>query len=518
LGKLVVFRIEKRGSKWVVLPESGDKVLGEHDTKEEAEAQLRAIEAHKNMGFAPSGEGGLHDASAEDERKPRMSRVFSVNAWRFSISIGKWDRFTSWGTKIKDGAESVFDEKNLGQILENFSKRKNDIAMCYDHQSAYVAENGQPAPALAFYNALALVVDGKVAKFATHDPSVSPPDPTGLENGIYGYRNELTPLGEKLLPNYKYLSPMFTNEGADEAGNSIGYDLIDVAATNTPFQDAVGLTFHRMGYEPSKQGTNAQEYSLDPELLKKLGLADGASADEMKGAMAKYMTDAEDKAKAFADLEEKMKKFEEDKKAAEAEKMAQDADAQKMDKADGDGDEDKDAKEKMAKDLGLAPGASLAKIHAALSAKMVPMSKLAETEKRLAALEEERKAEKQSVLEKQYAELADKGIASGYSKEKREDLIKFARADFDAAKSFVESLPGSKVFTRFTNGGNPLNTERSDGNAKTGKINGVEVPVHGATFAEKAKAYAKEHKCDLAKAQREVLKSDPAALADYIGQ
>jgi hypothetical protein len=174
-------------------------------------------------------------------------RIFSVNAWHFaaSVGVGKWDRFTSWGTKIKDNAETEFNEQTLGQMVDNFANRKNDIAMCYDHQSAYVQDNGQPAPALAFYNALALVVDGKVTKFATHDEKVQPPDSTGLENGIYGYRSELTPLGEKLLPNYRFLSPMFTDQGADEQGNHIGYDLLDVAATNTPFQDGVGMTFHR---------------------------------------------------------------------------------------------------------------------------------------------------------------------------------------------------------------------------------------------------------------------------------
>jgi hypothetical protein len=41
------YRIEQRGSKWVVLPEQGDGVLGEHDTKEDAEKQLAAIESSK---------------------------------------------------------------------------------------------------------------------------------------------------------------------------------------------------------------------------------------------------------------------------------------------------------------------------------------------------------------------------------------------------------------------------------------------------------------------------------------
>ena len=38
--------VEKRGSKYVVLSEAG-KVLGTHDTKAAADAQLRAIEASK---------------------------------------------------------------------------------------------------------------------------------------------------------------------------------------------------------------------------------------------------------------------------------------------------------------------------------------------------------------------------------------------------------------------------------------------------------------------------------------
>lgn len=39
--------IEKRGDKWVLLSSDGSKVLGEHDTKEKAEEQERAIQASK---------------------------------------------------------------------------------------------------------------------------------------------------------------------------------------------------------------------------------------------------------------------------------------------------------------------------------------------------------------------------------------------------------------------------------------------------------------------------------------
>jgi flagellar hook protein FlgE len=39
--------LRKKGNKWVVTNESGSRVLGEHETKEKARAQLIAIELSK---------------------------------------------------------------------------------------------------------------------------------------------------------------------------------------------------------------------------------------------------------------------------------------------------------------------------------------------------------------------------------------------------------------------------------------------------------------------------------------
>jgi hypothetical protein len=38
--------IRHEGDKWVLYTKDGDRVLGRHDTKKEAEAQERAIKAH----------------------------------------------------------------------------------------------------------------------------------------------------------------------------------------------------------------------------------------------------------------------------------------------------------------------------------------------------------------------------------------------------------------------------------------------------------------------------------------
>ncbi|EJD3358018.1 hypothetical protein M1Y69_003501 [Salmonella enterica] len=47
-NKEIVEFVEKRGDKWVVFDHTKTKVLGTHDTKADADAQLRAIEANKN--------------------------------------------------------------------------------------------------------------------------------------------------------------------------------------------------------------------------------------------------------------------------------------------------------------------------------------------------------------------------------------------------------------------------------------------------------------------------------------
>lgn len=157
-----------------------------------------------------------------------------------------WDRICLPGHDEKDGKETRFDVDTLTQMVRNFEGRGDLIPLDYNHQSNYAAKNGQPAPALAFYGALALVWDGKiVAAGKARDV-----DATGNEDGIdlarpglYGLRVENTELGERLLPNYKYVSPTFLSNGTLRDGTPVGYCLAAVAATNTPWQSGTELTF-----------------------------------------------------------------------------------------------------------------------------------------------------------------------------------------------------------------------------------------------------------------------------------
>src|SRR5262249_6359699 len=123
-------------------------------------------------------------------RKPRNTRMDTTfkailgRAQRFDatpgddgkIGTGLWDRFCTMGQKVKEGEESEFETANLKQMVENWYARGGRLAMCQDHKSAatpYVS-----APALAFYDAMAIVEDGKVVWFrklagaSTAEPAV----------------------------------------------------------------------------------------------------------------------------------------------------------------------------------------------------------------------------------------------------------------------------------------------------------------------------------------------------------
>ena len=161
------------------------------------------------------------------------------------VRAGVWDYVCVPGRKVKDGMETDFNPETLGQMIDNFVARGDMVGLDYNHQSEFTHVNGQPAPGLAFYGALALVWDGKVVK-AGAARDVEPQGTEGInlaQDGLYAYRAEVTEKGQELLPNFKYLSPTFSPDATDEQDNPIGYALYAVAATNSPFQASTEITF-----------------------------------------------------------------------------------------------------------------------------------------------------------------------------------------------------------------------------------------------------------------------------------
>lgn len=265
-----LMHLEHRADGWHVLSEDRSKHLGgPYSTKEQAEKRLAQVEAfkHKHGVFQPFE--NPHELAAMLEARGlyevAIGRSLAFDTARGSdgqVRAQVWDRGMTFGEKVKDGQRSEFSLETFNQFLDNWLKRGERISLCYNHQSAYVAQNGQPAPALAQYDAVAIVQGGEVVRCEKlHASSAQPPsvlelqqrvralatdlDPRPTPDGMWFFRCEVTPLGQQLLPNFSYISPMFTSNGKDEQGNAQGYTLIDLAATNTAFQAGCVISFDR---------------------------------------------------------------------------------------------------------------------------------------------------------------------------------------------------------------------------------------------------------------------------------
>lgn len=508
LMRAAIMRIEQRGSKWVVLPESGDKVLGTHDTKEGAEAQLRAIEASKAAQHQtnPSTRARSSDytaaqmASTDRQNVRRLDmcgRVsFDVDSGG-KVRVGVWDRICVPGRNVKDDEETIFDARTCGEMVANFARRGDPIMIDWNHQSSFAHENGQPAPALGFYGALASVFGGKVVacEYARGIDQTQPP--ANLEDGLWGLRTAVTPQGHELLPGFRMLSPTFTPEGVDQQGRSVGYSLLAVAATNTPWQAGTQITF---GREPVNG--NRGVVPMNPKMLALAALIGLKNPESPKAIRAAVVQKFEDEAakmsmeekynygEAAAHLEDMAKKYEEAHFEEEdgdepphtimrkmAAKMARLA---KLDDGDGDEDDKKPADKKlekpeppvehegddatamqtMAASLGLPKGAKPRQIATAMEAKTVGLDKLGEVQQQLVNMQKERAEEKRVERQKSGALAFEQACHLGRTKEEKRTafLTAFERSDKEAEELlFAEgTFPATgQLFSRMTLGGDP---------------------------------------------------------------
>jgi hypothetical protein len=95
---------------------------------------------------------------------------------------GKWDRFMTPGPKIQNGVDFDFNEANLKQIVHNFARvySMRRLPLDYRHLAAVGADAVQtPEQNLAYYNALAVIWQGRVVEFWSQDPRALPPRPRG---------------------------------------------------------------------------------------------------------------------------------------------------------------------------------------------------------------------------------------------------------------------------------------------------------------------------------------------------
>lgn len=555
LEGLQIFKIVQRGSKWLVTSEDGSKVLGTHDTEGDAKAQLRAVEAHKHSYIAGRA------FAFEGERGPDGL-----------VRADVWDRFTSWGEKIKDGQRSVFDETTLGQMIDNWRARADKLAMCYNHQSAFVPQNGQPAPALAFYDALAIVRNEEIVRCDRLDGSkAAPPDPKGRGDGLYGYRCEVTEIGQKLLPSFRFISPMFNSQGKDEEGNDIGYVLFDVAATNTPFQAGCEITFDKGSGDKkmaklsklakfARMDEGADDKAIRQGILTRMeeeavkameedayNYDDAASHLE---EMAKHYEDANyeeeegDKEPPHTIMRKMATKFRRMGKMTKMGDLEEDVsgetgqDTGKVSEKDKAGfarfdDGDKDADDKkmeedakmsafsaIAKRLGvkLTPSLTSTQMLDAINAATVATSEIPSLVRE--QVKRELDADRRKLLMESTAgkakELVRVALENGYPKAKEKDLLKLASNPdtYDMAEAAVVALVPNKdsmLFSRITQAGAPTGTDprRQESGGRDRRV--VPVSMFNANFVIDGEQYSKTM-CEWADAKEGPIKLEIDAM------
>lgn len=450
--------------------------LAHRDDGEQAYGGMSAIplEAFKAKLRRRSGSGKIrHEAQMKHgDIRGRLVAFDNAKGPDGRVREHVWDRVCVPGHDEKDGQSTDFDPETLGQMIDNFVERGDLIPIDWNHQSNYAKMNGQPAPALGFYGALALVWEGKLVKIGSvpgGEASGSEPGIDLAQDGLWAYRCEVTdgdadcPLGQQLLPGFKYLSPTFTPEGVTRDGQEVGYSLAAVAATNTPWQSGTVLTMESQpaGMVPAlkKEGLMAKLAKV-AKLLKMEGDADDAA---VKQALESKMDDAAMESAAppegfdygahAAKLEELAQAYEDAhleeegdepphqvmrRMAAHARKMAKLAAPPAAD-PDKDGDEHKMADEPEEKKE-MADGEEKEKLEAKMEAQDATIKALSKRLAKFEKAEADREAAEAAAAERRFEQLADQAVAGGYGKDDpsaRTALIKFARTDLEAARKLV---------------------------------------------------------------------------------
>lgn len=222
-----------------------------------------------------------------------------------------WHPFAPvWGTVIKCGMASQFDEVTYGQMLDDAVARNLRIFMDQDHASAHAcwSMTHVEVPSLAYYCGLQVNHLGKLWRrenLAGHScADALPLDPTAQPEGLAGFLCNVTPKGREVLANYQALSIDFNPFGSDHEGHSVGQVLNCVSAVNGPHLPGAGPaggrfnrdkryfdmnTKKRKVYALAKDAGEGEPETKDlsaemAELAKVLGMPEGSAPESIIGA------------------------------------------------------------------------------------------------------------------------------------------------------------------------------------------------------------------------------------------
>ncbi len=469
----------------------------------------------------------MADSSRARARPAGCAYSIAIPLRRSSDSVDCWDQIAKFGHFVKDEGEgpkeAVFNLEHLSQFLDNFAQQKNPLWADFNHDFG---------DCLARYNALALVVGGTVLRSAAHGEVAGPGaqdlinTESGLvEDGVYAHRFEVTPAGEARLPNVFYISPFFLTDGRDEQGREIGYTLLNVAWVNGPFLDGMApLRMHVL----SAYSKGAHEMADDT--MKRYGVDDSATPEQMKAAMRKYAEEIDDGKKKgedamsryqrFADAlggEEQMRRFMDDAETVKRFKRFVEGGGKEP---DGDEDGDKREMSVIAAELGVP--AKMSAIRAKVTElrfTSVPKTEIAALREQLGELKAKQVKREADERDASVLTFAKRAIVDrAWDPDDETGLVAFYKASPEAAQSAVERNKSQKTWDkviamqRLTAGGAPIGKPEGE----PLNLSGEDTSDVAKKFDEAAKKIAIEEKVSYPVAMTRVKAKHPQLYAAYV--
>jgi len=216
----------------------------------------------------------------------KTKRTFPIAACSLALQVaaeGGMTRLIPAGTftaprgALAGSGPWFMDESAAKPIIERAAARSTDIVVDYEHQTLLSEENGKPAPASGWIDHASL---------------------EWREDGLYG-RIKWTAAAQAAIDadEYRYLSPVFPYD--PKTGTVL--DLLHVGLVNNPAIDTAipALAAARMG--SGAYDLTHEEDTVDREaLIKKLGLPENATDEQILAAITALQQKAEDAEQAVA--------------------------------------------------------------------------------------------------------------------------------------------------------------------------------------------------------------------------
>jgi phage I-like protein len=166
--------------------------------------------------------------------------------------------FRSRDVRPQNAASWLLDAQSAAAIIAQVNARADKLVIDYEHQTLYTEQNGQPAPAAGWFKDL---------EWREGD-------------GLYAVNVEWTDSGAQKVVSkeYRYISPVFLSEPKTGVVTAIAMAALTNHAGIDGLTDLAALNAHYL--------LTPTENAMNPELLKLLGLAEGADEAAVLAAVS----------------------------------------------------------------------------------------------------------------------------------------------------------------------------------------------------------------------------------------